>query len=33
MQVLTLCKHSSNYIINMGKGFICMRKRVHWGPF
>jgi hypothetical protein len=21
MQVLTLCKHSSNYITNMGKGF------------
>jgi hypothetical protein len=28
MQVFTLCKHSSNYITNMGKGFLCIRENV-----
>jgi len=28
MQVLTLCKHSSDYITNMGKGFLCVGENV-----
>jgi hypothetical protein len=28
MQVLTLCKNSSNYITNMGKGFLCVGENV-----